>query len=375
MESIEEIISRTGTHYCVECRKCSSACPVTRVNKTFSPARIVELALFGFENEVSSTLNIWSCLGCAICTNLCPSGVNFLDFIKEVRKFAIVNGNNGLHAHEGIFSILAKMMANSKIKKKNDWIDDLKIANKGEVMYFVGCIPFFDIMFKNIDITPTDTARNTVKILNACGITPVVAQEEVCCGHDALWNGDEETFKKLAMKNVKMIKEKGIKKIIFSCPECYRTFKLDYACYFDFNVEMVHISEFIADAIAKKKISLKGKEIVATYHDPCRLGRHMGIYEEPRSVLKTIDGLELKEMDHTKENALCCGTSTWMACTSDSEKMRKERLEEVKMAGANVLITACPKCQIHFNCTLSNENMGIEVKDFVTLCGEQLEIP
>ncbi len=136
---------------------------------------------------------------------------------------------------------------------------------------------------------------------------------------------------------------------------------------------MEHISEVIAEAVANKKISFKGKEMTATYHDPCRLGRHLGIYDEPRSVLKAIDGLELKEMEHTMERALCCGTSGWMVCTSDSEKMRKERLEEAKKTGADVLITACPKCQIHFNCTLSNEDMGIEVKDFATLCSEQLE--
>ena len=169
-----------------------------------------------------------------------------------------------------------------------------------------------------------------------------------------------------------MIKEMGIKKIIFSCPECYRTFKIDYAKYFDFDLEMVHISEIIADAIKNEKISLKGREMIATYHDPCRLGRHLGIYEEPRSAIKAMK-IELKEMEHAKERALCCGTSTWIACTSDSEKMRKERLEEAKNTGAKVLITSCPKCQIHFNCTLSNENMGIKVKDFATLCAEQLE--
>jgi len=370
MESMEEIIARTGTHYCVECRKCSSACPVTRVNKEFSPARMVESALFGF-GDIEKAMTVWSCLGCGICTNLCPSGVNFLDFVKDVRKVAVANGNLGLHAHEGIFSILAKMMANDA-KRSNEWIDGVEVAEKGDVMYFVGCLPFFDVLFESIGVKSTDIAINSIKILNHLGIKPVVLDEEVCCGHDALWNGDEETFKKLAMKNIKMIKEMGIKKIIFSCPECYRTFKIDYAKYFDFDLEMVHISEIIADAIKNEKISLKGREMIATYHDPCRLGRHLGIYEEPRSAIKAMK-IELKEMEHAKERALCCGTSTWIACTSDSEKMRKERLEEAKNTGAKVLITSCPKCQIHFNCTLSNENMGIKVKDFATLCAEQLE--
>jgi len=125
MESMEEIIARTGTHYCVECRKCSSACPVTRVNKEFSPARMVESALFGF-GDIEKAMTVWSCLGCGICTNLCPSGVNFLDFVKDVRKVAVANGNLGLHAHEGIFSILAKMMANDA-KRSNEWIDGVDL--------------------------------------------------------------------------------------------------------------------------------------------------------------------------------------------------------------------------------------------------------
>jgi Fe-S oxidoreductase len=183
------------------------------------------------------------------------------------------------------------------------------------------------------------------------------------CGHDALWNGDTKLFEKLKDKNLQKIKECGIKKIVFSCPECYRTFKKDYP---DMGVELLHISEFLND----KEMPAAEDSRNYTLHDSCRLGRHLGIYDEPRAVLERA-GAPVHEMEHSRDMAICCGTSAWMNCDWMSEEIRKDRLREAAQV-ADVLVTTCPKCQIHFKCTLSHTDADIEVKDFVEVVAERI---
>ncbi|RLF47809.1 MAG: (Fe-S)-binding protein [Thermoplasmata archaeon] len=357
---LEGIIEKSKAYYCVECRKCSSICPITRIYGKFSPASIVERSLIGIEEEVLNSMDIWKCLGCGLCEEVCPSGVEFLHFMREVRNGARKQGNEGIPTHEGVFESIPKLMLEKNIDM--DWLDNVETDEKSDIIYFAGCLPFFDIMFKEIGFDGKCIAESTVKLLNKYGVKPSIIYG--CCGHDALWNGNVELFNELMNKNMQMLKERKAKKIIFSCPECYRTFKMDYP---SMDVELMHISEFLADKDMKGGEA--GKEY--TFHDSCRLGRHLGIYEEPRNVLKKV-GIKVKEMEHNKELAVCCGTSAWMSCDWKSEEIRKERLKEAKKV-ADVMITSCPKCQIHFKCTLSHENYGIEVKDFVEVVAEMIK--
>jgi Fe-S oxidoreductase len=102
---------------------------------------------------------------------------------------------------------------------------------------------------------------------------------------------------------------------------------------------------------------------VLTFQDPCRLGRLAGIYDPPRDLLKLLPEAELKEMERSRENALCCGTSAWMECSSCSKAMQMDRLEEARRTGAQTLVTACPKCQIHLSCAQSNTDMDLKIVD------------
>jgi len=224
-------------------------------------------------------------------------------------------------------------------------------------------------------------ARNSIKVLNALGIEPMVLPNERCCGHDLLWTGDVETFKKLAQLNAQMIKESGAKKIVFSCPEGYRTFKIDYPQYVELDCELIHITELLAQNLST--LSLKAKQSNSkvkrvTYQDPCRLGRHLGIYVPPREIIKAIPGIELIEMEHSGNESICCGTSAWTNCGAYSKQIREERLLEAKDTGAEVLVTACPKCQIHFKCAMVDKgaekgtNIEMKVMDIATLVTDAL---
>jgi heterodisulfide reductase subunit D len=191
---------------------------------------------------------------------------------------------------------------------------------------------------------------------------------ESFCIHDALWNGNEDKFKQLAQLNLDMIRASGAKQVIFSCPEGYYTFKNFYPRYFgELGFEPVHILDFLADKINNGAIQFEESTDVVTYHDPCRLGRLAGIYDAPRRLLTSVPGLELREMPRSRENAVCCGTTGWMNCSSCSKEIQMQRLAEASQTGAGAIITACPKCQIHFQCTKSAFALEIEVTDLYDL--------
>jgi Fe-S oxidoreductase len=195
-----------------------------------------------------------------------------------------------------------------------------------------------------------------------------VSNNERCCGHDALWNGNVETFKRLAQLNLEAIRASGAKQVVFSCPEGYYTFKNYYPKYFgDLDFEPVHILDFLADKIQEGAVQFQAFNGSVTYHDPCRLGRLAGIFDAPRNLMGAVPGLELKEMARSRENGVCCGTSGWMNCSSCSKEIQLQRLNEASETGVNTLITACPKCQIHFRCAKSAFDLKIEITDLYDL--------
>jgi Fe-S oxidoreductase len=197
------------------------------------------------------------------------------------------------------------------------------------------------------------------------GIEPVISNDERCCGHDAFWSGDEETFRKLAQWNLETIKSSGAKTVIFSCPEGYTTFKSHYPKYFgELPFEVLHVTEFLARELPKTSLTFADSpDGPVSYQDPCRLGRMAGIYDAPRQLLQLVPQTRLVEMPRNRENALCCGTSAWMECSGCSKAMQLERLGEAIGTGARTLITACPKCQIHLTCAKSNTDLDIDIVD------------
>lgn len=338
-------------------------------------------ALRGVNSDLLKDKNIWSCLTCKLCDEHCPAGIKYIELTQAIRLEAQKLGEEALCSHGGAAQSLMRIMSSPSLTpRRMEWFDkNLRISENGDTLYFVGCAPYFDVLFNDIGVIPTEATNATIKILNYLGINPVLLKDERCCGHDLLWQGDFENFKKLAEFNINLIKKTGVKRIIFSCPECYRTFRIDYSKYFDFNIEMYHMSEIVARAISEKKIKLKEIEKIVTFQDPCRLGRHLGIYEEPREVMNSIPKLILKEMKHTKNRAICCGVSAWMNCSNYSKRIQIAKLKEAKETGADLLVIACPKCEIHFNCAMKEtpdaqrpEEIKIETKNLVNLIADAL---
>jgi Fe-S oxidoreductase len=239
------------------------------------------------------------------------------------------------------------------IQNRLDWITpDLKVSSHGEILYFVGCLPYFETFFSDLSVSLVKIAVDTVRILNSLGIEPVVLPDERCCGHDLIWTGDEESFHKLRLFNIESFKKAGVKTIITACGECSYVLKYLYPNSSEpFPFEVMHLSEYL-----EMTGFAPGRSIdkIATYQDPCRLGRFQGVYDAPRELLEQI--LELREMPHFGPGAWCCGNSAWLNCDRYSKQMQVERLLEARGTQANLIVTACPKCQVHLACAMRDVN-------------------
>ena len=383
--SIEDIVKETKAFYCLECGVCTGSCPVSRVLPSFSPRMMVTEALLGLEAEVLKDSNPWQCLTCGRCSHRCPSKVDYQGFIRSVRIEAVGKGMEGVCSHGGVLQGIMRLQSQGLFKQNRlGWTSGVKIAEKGDYFYFVGCAPYFDVVFKHLNVNFGLTARNGVKLLNLMGIEPVVSNDERCCGHDLLWNGDRKSFESLAKFNVQLVAESGAKTLVTSCAECYRTWKIDYAPYFKgagAAPRILHLSEFLAQQAeyAEHMDQLKPKAGTlrkVTFQDPCRLGRHMGVYDPPRELLSAVPGIEIVEMRHHRASATCCAGGTWTNCDRYAKQIQVGRLREARETGAEVLVTACPKCRIHFACAMKDPNLASEIvlpmKDLAEVLAEAL---
>jgi len=275
-----------------------------------------------------------------------------------------------------------RMMAKTDLKQDRlQWIPtECKVSEDSKVFYFTGCLPHFDAIFSDRKLGLTDISAATVKLMNAAGIVPNVSSEEKCCGHDLLWTGDEDNFLRLMDKNLDLIRKCGAEKVVFSCPECYRTFSVDYQEFEgELEFELVHISEYLQQLMDEGKLAFPKRDTAATvtYHDSCRLGIHMEVIDAPRRLLEAA-GLGIVEMENTKNRSYCCGNCAWTNCSSTTMRMQLERMKQAKSTGASCLLTSDPKCQIHLSCATSGELpierdvVDIPVKDIAVALAELL---
>ena len=372
------IINDTRIRLCLDCGKCTVVCPVSRYDPEFNPRLIAQEAL----NQNSSNTtdrNIWSCISCNMCMERCNYNVQFTDFIRALRHKALSEGFEIQYSHGGTPQAIMHMMAHKEIKQNRlNWLPkDIKIQKKTDTAFFIGCAPYFDVLFNNLNVKAAEGSNGSLRLLNHAQIPFTILPNERCCGRDLLLLGDNEGFMALAQANLNEFKKQGIKNIITNCPECYYTLKVDYPRFLaNWDINIMHITEKIAPLIESGQLTLGKLEKKITYHDPCALGRYSRIFEQPRCILKSMEGLEVVEMADNREKALCCGASPWAHCGSINKQIQKERLAQAGDTGAEILVTACPKCQIHLKCAQNNtENIDvcqIDIHDLYDLAAKSL---
>ncbi|MFQ5876679.1 MAG: (Fe-S)-binding protein [Acidobacteriota bacterium] len=380
MQRLTALRRSAGVWRCLDCGKCTAMCPLAAAGG-FSARRIAGREM---EEEIRGRgVGVRRCLTCGACELRCPQGVRFTEFVRGLREM-IPGESRRPCPHAGLFQSIARSMVGSHVPGRDaEWVGEgLRIAGQGDVALFVGCLPFFDLYFgDDPGVRPLDIARAAIRVLNRAGIAPVLLARERCCGHDLLWGGERDSFAALARANAEAFSARGVKRILTTCAECCRTWRLDYPEIVPgYRPRVEHLAEFLAARIEAGDLRFRGGgERTFTYQDPCRLGRHLGVFDAPRRVLTALPGASLVEMGRTGRNAVCCGTSGFIHCDATSRRLQADRLRDASATGADVLVTACPKCLIHFSCAQAGERRRggaerpIEVRDLTVLAAGMLE--
>jgi len=383
---------------CVHCGQCRVAnwpeknfyyvCPVYKTNFTpnFEPffARGKNIILKGLlwgDLELSQELSeiFFQCSVCGACDDFCHNSYNkYIDFanakwmdqvkVFEALRADLVEAGYALESHEAMNKALVELLNpyERNNKDKSDWIKklDFKIKDldkeRADILYFVGCTTALTPKIQRIAIA-------TAKIFNLLDVDfGVLGENEICCGSVALRTGNKKAFEKVANLNAKLFKEKGIKKIITSCAGCYRTLKKDYGNLLE-GIEVQHTVEFLEESLANNDIKLEKLDRTTTYHDPCHLGRHMGIYDIPRNILYKIS--DFSEMQTNREAAMCCGAGGGVrkGFPELSLEMAKNRVKEAEDLNVEFLVSTCPFCFRNLSDAIDELDSDMVMIDLVEL--------
>jgi Fe-S oxidoreductase len=364
-----------ASRFCYQCGRCDTVCPWNRV-RNFSIRRIVREANLGL-SEIGLD-DIWRCTTCGMCPSQCPRGVGQVDVSVAVRRIATSYGEfpgsaRKVRAAGTSLANEGNPLAQPR-NRRDAWASGLGVKpfTEGmELLYFVGCYGSFDPRMRKVSAA-------IAKILQRAGVTfGILGNDENCCGESIRKAGNEEVFRALAKANIKAFIDRGVKRVLVSSPHCYHAFKNDYA-EFMVRFEVVHFSELLAELVASGRLKLtRPLEQRVTYHDPCYLGRHNGIYDQPRAVLGRVPGLELVEMPDRRQGSLCCGGGggrIWME-TPKAERFADLRVAQARDTGAAVLVTSCPYCISNFEDSRLGVAGGdaLEVKDLAEVVADSLD--
>jgi len=354
---------------CYQCGTCTGTCPWTPITH-FNIRKLVRFGQLGIDGLEEY---MWGCSTCKFCVDRCPRGVEIIDVVTAIRN--VYSGGGilppSLRAFVGSMSARGNPWSGDQ-GSRNDWAKEkypLYSSDK-EYLFWTCCTVCYDP--RNVRL-----ARAAAGILNQAGISWGLPHVEVnCCGESLKKVGDLELFERLKNNNLQYFNKKDITKIITVSPHCLSSFKKDYGE----DYEVVHLSELMASLIKEEKLTPQKDfgGVKVTYHDPCYLGRHSGIYDAPREVLASIPGMDFVEMGRSRERSMCCGGGgggLWMEKLK-GERLSDLRIEEALSTGASILATACPYCITMFEDSIGTLNADdkIKVKDVSELFLESLGI-
>ncbi len=315
------------------------------------------------------------CTTCKRCNPVCQVGLPVMELWDELRPVLV---NEMGFATYNAFEMMGESVHSDlniwagRRSERADWIPaGIETAEKAETAYWAGCTASF---------VTTDTATNAAHILREGGVTfCTLGLDEGCCGTPMLVAGKLDTFEFVFRNNMEGLLSRGVKEIIISCPGCYMAFAHAYPVWarrfgYPYTFQLKHISEKAEELINNGKLKFKRpvpKQV--TWHDSCHIGRHSGIYDAPRNVLKSIPGLKIIEMPHNRENALCCGSVlTRIGDPPVADKLGEMRLQEAVDVQADALLATCPCCEVQLRASAMHKGIEMPVLDFTNFIIEAL---
>ncbi|RJQ50306.1 MAG: 4Fe-4S dicluster domain-containing protein [Desulfobacteraceae bacterium] len=350
---IEDVLAQVGNTFmtCLQCGTCKSVCPWNRISSDrhdsippFSPRNILRRLSLGLGTEQSVDCAVWSCVTCKACEASCPRGIEIIDVMKSVRGQNVVSGK----VPEPFEAPLASLKSDGNPwgglrDKRMEWAEGFHVppVEPGiEYALFTCCTTAYDPIARK-------AGRALLELLKKAEIHfGTFDDRQSCCGDPADKIGAAKTFSELARKNTELFLGAGVRKILTVSPHCLNAFRNHYSGLKGL-ASIEHYAELLGRLVAEGRLRpVHAIDCTATYHDPCYLGRHNGIYEAPRRVLQSIPGLTLVEMASNRENGLCCGGGGGGAWSFDPSALRlgMMRVEESLATGAQVIATACPYC-------------------------------
>ena len=382
---------------CTECGRCTDNCPAWATDKTLSPRDIVtKLRHFATANGGTDAMKneylpsedwvtpeeLYACTTCSACVEQCPLFIDQMGKIIEMRRFLTMEGQLTGTA----VRTLQKLGSHGnpwgfESGDRTPWAKENEVpvlgngagnnAEEFDVIFWTGCFGAYDPRGQEV-------ASTISELLKEAGVKfAIMGPSETCTGDPARRLGEEALFQELAMTNVETMKGFKVKKVIANCPHCFNTLKNEYPD-FGSDVEVVSHTEFLNQLIKDGKLKpVKNIDETITYHDPCYLGRHNKVFDEPREILESIPGLEVDELERSRENSFCCGAGggkIWME--EEAPRVNWNRFEEIANHGVETVAAACPFCNVMFEDAAKYQgNDKIKIKDVAELLKDSLDLP
>lgn len=364
---------------CIQCGKCTGGCPMAMKTRLNPRSLIYRLLLTDNGFDLEGHEELWDCTTCSTCSERCPKQVNPMDMLIALRSQIVERGR----VHPNVKTALESTFryGNPLTMPREDraaWVGDAPVKNYEEgrdYLYFVGCTPSYDPRVQQV-------ARSLARLMAKADVDfGILGEEESCCGSEVRRLGEAGLFEMMVEENQELFKSLGIHKMVTTSPHCFNVFKNDYPKN---GMQVEHYTQLLSGLVdqdsgtARGHLSFTGSvDAKVTYHDPCYLGKHNHIFEEPRKVLLSIPGLQLVEMDRSREKSLCCeggGGRMWLEGTNPGVRLAQSRIKEALETGAEILATACPFCLLTLEEAVKHLNAEdkIRVMDIAEIAAQAL---
>ncbi len=368
---------------CFQCGTCSVSCPAAEL-MDYAPRQLWQMIRLGMRDQVLNSRTFWLCTQCYACTARCPRGIMTSETMRHLREWAVTRD---MAVPPTILKLRDTVKATYNILNEDNasrliWSQNLEAAptqlqnstqTHAEVLLFTGCVSSFYPMAYSIP-------QSLVQILEQAKVSyATLGGAEWCCGYPLYGAGMGSEVANLAQHNLAQVKALAPQNLVATCSSCYHTWRHLYPAYTHgngkFGFQVLHASEFLARLLEEKRIKMNKTPWVVTYHDPCDLGRKNGVYDAPRSIIKSIPGITLREMANSREDAMCCGGGGDVAMleATVTDDIAARRLAQAVSTGAEAIISACQQCKRTLLGAARKTKTRIKVLDITELVWQTME--